>query len=186
MVIVYASVLYTARKSNLVVTTGDYHPLKILLRRDVKTTCFGLLVRFRWSKTIQSAERDLIIPVVAISRSKLCPVRAFRSMVEYVPAHTNDPAFCWPGTLGNVPVTYHEFQTFLRSCLKLLGFDESKYSSHSFRRGGATWANMVGVPPEMIQIMGDWQSDSYMRYIKVDLAQRLQVAKKLTTPLQLC
>lgn len=39
-----------------------------------------------------------------------------------------------------------------------------RYTGHSFRRGGATYAFRSGVPGELIQVMGDWKSDAYKRY----------------------
>jgi len=50
-------------------------------------------------------------------------------------------------------------------CLGMIGVDPAKYSGHSFRRGGATFAHRLGVDPLLIKRMGDWRSDAYRRYI---------------------
>jgi hypothetical protein len=49
-----------------------------------------------------------------------------------------------------------------------MGLDPSRYSGHSFRRGGAiyTLAHRLGTDPLLIKRMGDdWSSDAYMDYI---------------------
>jgi integrase len=53
------------------------------------------------------------------------------------------------------------------------------FSSHSFRRGGATLLANAGIPSNMIQLMGDWKSDAYKKYIVNDLSDRLKVANKI-------
>ena len=50
-----------------------------------------------------------------------------------------------------------------------IGLDPNHYSSHSFRRGGATWAFKCGVSAELIQLQGDWKSDAYKLYLKYGL-----------------
>jgi hypothetical protein len=45
------------------------------------------------SKTIQFGERLLIIPIVAIPGSSLCPVKAYLNMVKLVPAVNDAPAY---------------------------------------------------------------------------------------------
>lgn len=39
------------------------------------------------------------------------------------------------------------------------------FSSHSFRRGGATFALSLGIPGEIIKLWGDWKSTAYLAYI---------------------
>ena len=41
------------------------------------------------------------------------------------------------------------------------------YSSHSFRRGGASYMYGIGMSVESIRLMGDWKSDCYQRYIQI-------------------
>ena len=38
-------------------------------------------------------------------------------------------------------------------------------SSHSFRRGGATWALSCGVPGGIVKLLGDWKSAEYLVYL---------------------
>jgi hypothetical protein len=62
-------------------------------------------------------------------------------------------------------LTHDMFVSALKYCLREIGVDPSRYSGHSFRRGGATFAHRLGVDPLLIKHMGDWRSDAYMRYI---------------------
>jgi hypothetical protein len=63
------------------------------------------------------------------------------------------------------PLTHRLFVNTLRYCLNKIGVDPSKFSGHSFQRGGATFARRIGVPPLLIELMGNWSSDAYMACI---------------------
>ena len=78
-----------------------------------------------------------------------------------------------------VPVTYYLFQNVLRKLIKKIGEDPTHYSSHSFRRGGATWAFSLNIPSGLIQIYGDWSSDAYKTYLKFSLKDKIAVAIKM-------
>ena len=69
------------------------------------------LVKIKWSKTIQLAERTIHILVLAIPNSPICPVKAYWQMVDKIPSSSDDPAFCVPSKEGNQPMTYHLFQS---------------------------------------------------------------------------
>jgi hypothetical protein len=43
----------------------------------------------------------------------------------------------------------------LHNWIKSIGKDPDEYSSHRFRRGGASWAFSAEVPSELIQLYGD-------------------------------
>ena len=46
--------------------------------------------------------------------------------------------------------------------------DNSAFAGHSFRRGGASWAYHAGLGVDTISQIGDWQSNSYTKYIVED------------------
>ncbi len=173
-----------ARKSNLVAKRVGIGCDKQLTRGDIVVAQNCLLVKFRWSKTIQYGERQIITPVLGIKNSKLCPVRAYKRMLKQVPGPASQAAFVFPTDSGNIPVTYAQFQSFLRHSLQNIGVDASKYSSHSFRRGGASWAFQCGLDPELVQVLGDWHSDSYRNYRCLSMRDKMLMASKLTQKLQ--
>ena len=53
------------------------------------------------------------------------------------------------------------------------------FSSHSFRRGGATHAFRSKVPADLIQLHGDWKSDAYKKYLSLSMEDKLIVAHKM-------
>lgn len=171
------------RKSNLVpdsISTFDHN--KQLCRDSIIFDCKRklLLISVKWSKTIQFGERELLIPLVSIPDSPLCPVQAFLNMKSLVCTSDKSPAYCFIKHKLCVPVTYRQFQTILRQLITEIGLDACSYSTHSFRRGGASWAFAAEVPTELIQLYGDWKSDAYKRYLKFSLDDKISVAEKMT------
>ncbi|VDI75565.1 Hypothetical predicted protein [Mytilus galloprovincialis] len=77
------------------------------------------------------------------------------------------------------PVTYNMFNAFLKKCITSIGLDAGKFSTHSFRRGGATLAFKCGVPSDLIQLQGDWKSSAYKLYLRYGLNEKLIVANKM-------
>ncbi len=149
-----------ARKSNLV-SDGKFDASKQLCRKDVAIGSKGLMVTYKWTKTIQFGQRALHIPLAAAPGNVLCPISTYKAMVQMVPAFRERLAFTLPTRLGLQPVSYNTFQTFLRSCISDIGLDPLSFISHSFRRGGTSWAFRVNVPGELIKVQGDWASSAY-------------------------
>lgn len=164
-----------ARKSNLVPTTSkDLKNRHFLLRKNVEDHESFLLVNLMWTKTIQTGERILQIPLVPIKGSILCPVRAFKKMCEVVSISEESPLFVLS---RNKIVTYNMFQRKLRSLLQKVGYDPAKFSTHSFRRGYSTLLFKAEVPADKIQLMGDWRSDAYKKYLVYDLKDKLKISR---------
>ena len=81
-----------------------------------------------------------------------------------------------PGSTGicfrrpdSKPWIYSQFQRKFRSTLEKLDLPSALYSTHSFRRGGATFAFLCGIPTEIIKLLGGWKTDTYFRYIEFPL-----------------
>ena len=62
-----------------------------------------------------------------------------------------------------------------------MGLPSKEFSGHSFRRGGATYLFKMGIPGELIQVMGDWHSDAYKAYLEIDLSTKFNLLKDLST-----
>ena len=54
----------------------------------------------------------------------------------------------------------------LKELVGAAGWNPSLFSSHSFRIGAATTAAATGLPDWLIQSLGRWESDCYLRYIR--------------------
>jgi len=127
-----------ARKSNLVpTTTEDLLHKRFLLREDVSIDKNKLLVSMKWTKTIQFGQRVLVTPLVVVMNSPLCPVAAFKNMVSKIPAGPGSPLFILK---SGRPVTYSLYLKKLREVLAKCDVDPRAYSTHSFRRGFASFA----------------------------------------------
>lgn len=167
------------RKSNLVPDTiKSFDVQKQLCRKNITLADGMIIIKMKWSKTIQFGERELSIPLVEIPGSKLCPVKAYMNMIKLTRVPEEYAAFCLKRE-RIVPVTYQQMQNVLKKLIEATGRDSKLYSSHSFRRGGASWAFSCKVPSELIQLFGDWRSDAYKQYLKFTLNDKISVAAKM-------
>lgn len=66
------------------------------------------------------------------------------------------------------PLSRSTFIGLLKEALRRSGFNDLLFSGHSFRIGAATSAAAAGVEDHIIKSLGRWNSDCYMRYIRVD------------------
>ena len=90
------------------------------------------------------------------------------------------PAFIFSHQAGVKLLTGTIFVDTFRAVLEAVGVsDASRFTGHSFRRGGATWAFQAGIPGELIQICGDWSSDAYKQYLQFSMADKLNLAALL-------
>lgn len=171
-----------ARRSQFVPdSTSPSHTSNLVSRQDISVQGDLVLVTFNWTKTHQTGGKPLVVPLAKIPGSILCPVTAFSHMVQLIPAPPLTPAFVVPFSGSFRPITYHFYQTIIRSCVSALGLEPSKFSSHSFRRGGASFAFSIGIPGELIQSQGDWKSEAYKLYLNLDENQRLVVARRMAS-----
>lgn len=168
-----------SRKSNLVPTKKkDLQLPKFLLRKDVSESDNGLIVNMKWSKTIQAGQRILSIPLTKIPDCILCPVAAYHNMIKMIPGRDDSPLFLLE---SGKPVFYRNFNNKLREVIKLIGLNEMEFSTHSFRRGFATFAFHSNINSDLIQLMGDWKSDAYKKYLEYDLNDKIRVSKLIST-----
>ena len=141
------------RKSNVLpISAAKFDTAKQVTRNHIRCLHGALLVTVNWSKTIQYCQRQLSIPVSAVPGSKLCPVQAFKQLLQLVQVPANFHAFCYFNLSGDcVPLTYTVFVAQLRYWLAKIGISNTKdYCTHSFRRGGTTFAFQCGVNPTLI------------------------------------
>ena len=171
-----------ARVSNIVPQVASrFDKVQHLCRGDIFECRAGLLVLFKWSKTIQCGERRFMLPLVRLENSPLCPVAMYLRMIRFYPAPPSAPAFTY-SSRKDIFVSVHkgEFITFLRAKLALAGVSfPHLYRGHSFRRGAASFAFRSGVPGELIQNFGDWASDAYKTYLEISLPVKVQVAEQM-------
>lgn len=137
------------RKSNLFHIDKRFSRTAFVINGDRSMT-----IKVCWSKTIQFQEREFEVMLPTIHPHPLCPVKAMcLAFHQTTPAPAHSPAF---------PISGECFDKRLKSAV---AGEEGNFSSHSFRRGGATWALSRGVPGEVIKMMGDWKSSAYLAYV---------------------
>ena len=135
---------------------------------DLEKCHQGLVLIVKHTKTIQCRERSLQIPLPFLNNHPLCPTTAVINMLRVKSSlDPNTPLFSL-GTANSL-LTQPVFVSRLREVLQRCGLDETNYSGHSFRRGGASWAFEAGLPGEMIQQLGDWKSAAYLVYLEINL-----------------
>lgn len=170
------------RKSNLLVESHIvFDPARHLCASDVEFTPDGAIITVRWSKVIQFRQKILQVPLPRVPNSPFCPSTALLQLaLDNPPPPVPVPLFRYTlGGASHVPLTQHRFTDKLRCCLRALGIPSSDYSSHSFRRGGASYGLQCGLTSDLIKLQGDWSSNSYERYLQPSFELRKQVAKTL-------
>ena len=98
----------------------------------------------------------------------LCPYKCmvgFWNLRRGSGAGNDDPLFV---DSRGVILNRGDFITNMKNGIKELGMNPDLYNGHSFRIGAATTAARQNVPEHLIQTMGRWASDSYLRYIRTD------------------
>ena len=151
------------RRSNVLPSSkSKFDTRRHLRRQDVSFRPTGVIIKIRWSKTIQFHERELNLPLPRIPGNVLCPTQAVYKCFQMSPnADPSGPAFM----IDNNPLTIHRFLQIIQHALTSSGYNSKSFGGHSFRRGGATWAYHCGVPVDSIRQIGDWRSNAYVNYI---------------------
>ena len=152
------------RKSNLV---GCHK----ILRGDVSFHDHSVQIVVKSTKTRNKnidPPRTLSLP--RLMNHRLCPVAAmvyYFSLSKQVPPSA--PLCAIPSESGGF--NQMSYKTIVDMVKSVAPVDQvSQYSSHSFRRGGASFMHSVGMSMEQIRFMGDWRSDCFRRYIFMDTA----------------
>ena len=162
------------RKANVVPKnlTG-FNPNKELSRRKL---CLLendeiVLVYNNFSKTNQFMNRESVVPLVKNPIRALDPIFHLKALLSQdLPSES--PAFSYTERGSLKCVTYDMFTKKLKSLLSLAGYSPELYSGHSMRRGGATLLFQMNCNPLIIQAIGDWSSDQYLKYLGLSFDQR--------------
>ena len=169
-----------ARLGSVLPSSSSTPHQKILTRDRVNASRQGILVTFLHTKTIQFGRRRLHLPLLK-TNSVLCPVTAYSHYLSQMPRASSGPAFVFlHKKKGIQSLTTSKFIKVFRAVLSSGGVEHAgSFTGHSFRRGGASWAFQSGVPGEIIQICGDWASDSYKRYLEFSMDNKIHLAARL-------
>ncbi|MFJ4193901.1 site-specific integrase [Pseudomonas sp. NPDC089534] len=117
---------------------------------------------------------------------KLCPVQAYIEWITEA-ALVRGPVFRgvdrW-GHLSEEGLHANSVIPLLRQALKRSGLDAAHYTTHSLRRGFATWANQSGWDLKSLMSYVGWKDmKSAMRYVEASPFQGMaRITDKPTTP----
>ena len=160
------------RKANTVPKNVKFDPNCILTRENIgiDRTEKIVYVYVGFSKTNQYRKKDRCIPIPRNDDPCLDLYRHIDLLFSSVDADSQDPAF----TYGkNTFVNYYTFTKRLKELLSKSGLEPSLYSGHSFRRGGASFLFSIGGSQLMVQVLGDWSSMVYTRYLYMSADDRM-------------
>ena len=134
------------------------------------------LVYSNFSKTNQFMNKYAIIPLCKHDIRGLDPIYHLKKLYD-TPAPPLYPAFSYVEQGRIKCITYSNFTSNLKDLLNLAGYSPNLYSGHSMRRGGATLLFQLGCSPLVIQAVGDWRSDQFLKYCGLSLEQRLSAQR---------
>lgn len=178
------------RKSNVTVSSpSQFDPSKHLRRGDVRVDLqlYCLWVQIRWSKTLQFGERVLEVPIMGRRGHPLDPVAWWERLCALTPGDATSPAFCYMDSTGSCRILTHaQLVSRTKALVEVMGLDPSTVSGHSYRRGGASFAALAGVPAELIKLQGDWRSHAYQLYIVLSDSQKVSTTGRMWHHIQHC
>lgn len=142
----------------------DQHTFEMwhLTRQSVVFRDDNLLLSMPSSKT-DPLRRGVTLPIAA-SHDEACAMASLKHLFAHFPSTPNSPLF---ETSDKGPFTKEYLITQIKLILTNLGY-QGNYSGHSFRRGAASTAKLMGLSEDEIQILGRWKSDAYRLYIDVE------------------
>ncbi len=158
---------------------GNITSQHAVLRKDVMITSRGIVIHVSSSKTIQYKQRSHQVVLPYLKDNILCPVSA---LLRFLSASKSCPSeaqlFTIPGKGRHlVPLSATSYRKRLTDVAKVChGLDNC--STHSLRRGGATWHMLKGTPLAAIKVLGDWSSDSVFRYLLPNINARFDILQK--------
>jgi hypothetical protein len=153
------------RQSNVAAkTVAAFDTTRQFVRRDFLLGPTYIVVRLKWSKTLQKSSSATTVTLHAIPGSPLCPYKAFLELCQAAPTtHPKQPLLAYGD--GN-PMTINYISAQWSKLLTGIGADPSKLSLHSLRRGGALHAHTHGAALQDIKPHGTWASDAVSAYIR--------------------
>ena len=161
------------RKANVVPENSRSDFTKIITRNDIEIDEENrkVYVYVGFSKTNQYRKFDHCIPIPENTDPCLDLFRHIKKLFDLVDAPPEAPAFSFSRTNF---INYKSFTTRMKALLRYAGLNPDLYSGHSFRRGGASFLFSSGATQLMVQILGNWSSMVYTRYLYLSEEDRME------------
>ena len=116
------------------------------------------ITHFKHNQKLKPVE----IPFLPQSIQEICPVH---HLAQYLNVRGSEPGplFAFP-SLSPVPRQF--FSSTLSKLISFSGFQGDRYKSHSLRIGGATYYASLGYSDAQIRLLGRWDSNAFIKYIR--------------------
>ena len=148
------------------------HTLK---SKDVVFTNWGFFVRVLSSKTRKKTQKPQYIPVVRSPCSPICPV----SLLEDIWSSSGSGECNLFATDTITSISYSVFNKTMDYLVRKSGI-HGDFSTHSLRRGGASFMSMIDCSIPQIKSRGNWASDCVYDYVVPSLKHELEVDTKVS------
>ena len=171
------------RKANVAPKSlSGFDPVKELSRKKMKIIEAEnvVLIYNNWSKTNQFMNREVVIPLCSNNIRALDPVFHLKELLSWDIAD-NMPAFSFVKNRQISCISYDRFTSKLKSLLDKAGYSPHLYSGHSMRRGGCSLLFQLGCSPLILQAIGDWRTDQFLKYCGLSLDQRWSAQLLMST-----
>ena len=161
------------RKANVCPRDSKFDPSCVLTRENIifDEDEENVLIFVNFSKTNQFKRNFHVIPIPRNRDPALDLYTHLRNLFTLVRAPDTAPALSYTPSCF---INHRMFTTKLKTLLTKSGLDPSIYSGHSFRRGGASYLYSIGGSTLMVQVLGDWASQVFTRYLLLSLDERLK------------
>ena len=142
---------------------------------QIDETSSNIKLRLKSSKT-DPFRRGVVVNLFRTGHT-ICPVTAVHNYLKTIPEHLKGKQ--QPFFLNDKlqPLTRQFFLQQLKTVLQSLGLDHGQ--GHSFRIGAATSCSKAGIEDHLIQTLGRWSSNCYIRYIHTPLSAVSQAQRKI-------
>lgn len=155
--------------------TDSEHTLR---RSDVVFKNWGVILTVHSSKTMKEGGQSVLLPLVKSRDPLLCPVYWIKYIWYRFPTMgQSSPMLSTPKLPKFKYGLFSRVFRLLRRQAAICG----NYSSHSLRRGGASFMANKGLSLQEIKDKGLWSSDVVFRYIIPSLEARKRVDKKFSS-----
>jgi hypothetical protein len=160
------------RKANVCPKEQNFDPETVLTRGDVVIDheTERILIFVNFSKTNQFQKNCHVIPIPSNADPAMDLYRHISKLFNLVSADDDAPALSYSKRSF---VTHRFFTEKLKALLSKAGLDPAMFSGHSFRRGGASYLFSIGGTTLMVQVLGQWSSQIFTRYLYLSLEDRL-------------
>ena len=132
---------------------------------------------YKWSKTHQNSDRVSWIPICSTADTRFNLQFFLQKLFDLVRVPASAPLFSFTKS------DFHSRFSLVRlldQCIFEAGLPLADYSWHSFRRGAAVFAFELGLADSAVQLLGDWSSPAFKRYLEFAFVRKVSIAKKIS------